>query len=210
MALALLKLPLSLLALLVVGLPVLLAVVGLLLVRSRVPHPRQPHHDVAGYIYSGLAVLYAVLLAFVVVIVWQQFNTTDIRVHREADELNDLLRAAQAFPIPVQHAMLEAVRSYARAVIEEEWSDMGRDTENSTAWQAYNNRWQIIRTLEPQSPAEINWHATMIQSLTTLLLLVILILDHPFAGSFRVESEPFVRVLRRVNQAVPQTPEKGL
>jgi hypothetical protein len=211
MALALLKLPLSLLALLVVGLPVLLAVVGLLLVRSRVPHPRlQPHHDVAGYICSGLAVLYAVLLAFVVVIVWQQFNTTDIRVHREADELNDLLRAAQAFPIPVQHAMLEAVRSYARAVIEEEWSDMGRDTENSTAWQAYNNRWQIIRTLEPQSPAEINWHATMIQSLTTLLLLVILILDHPFAGSFRVESEPFVRVLRRVNQAVPQTPEKGL
>ena len=269
MALALLKLPLSLLALLVVGLPVLLAVVGLLLVRSRVPHPRlQPHHDVAGYIYSGLAVLYAVLLAFVVVIVWQQFNTADIRVHREADELSDLFRAAQAFPTPVQHAMIEAVRSYARAVIEEEWSDMGRDTENSTAWQAYNNLWQIIRTLEPQSPAEINWHATMIQSLTTLsdyredrladsravlplvlwvvllsggvinlgytylfgvrsltvhliittaltamttlLLLVILILDHPFAGSFRVESEPFVRVLRRVNQLVPQTPEKGL
>jgi hypothetical protein len=80
MALALLKLPLSLLALLVIGLPVLLAVVGLLLVRSRLPHPRlKPHHDVAGYIYAGLAVLYAVLLAFVVVIVWQQFNTTDIR-----------------------------------------------------------------------------------------------------------------------------------
>ena len=32
-------------------------------------------------------------------------------------------------------------------------------------------------------------------AMTTLLLLVILILDHPFAGSFRVESEPFVRVL---------------
>jgi hypothetical protein len=78
MALALLKLPLSVLALLVVGLPVLLAVVVLLLVRSRVPHPRlQPHHDGAGYIYSGLAVLYAVLLAFVVIIVWEQFNTTD-------------------------------------------------------------------------------------------------------------------------------------
>ena len=58
MALALLKLPLWLLALLVVGLPMLLAVIGLLLVRSYVSHPRlQPHHDVAGYIYSGLAVL---------------------------------------------------------------------------------------------------------------------------------------------------------
>ncbi len=27
--------------------------------------------------------MYAVLLAFAVVIVWQQFNTTDILVHRE-------------------------------------------------------------------------------------------------------------------------------
>jgi hypothetical protein len=164
--------------------------------------------------------------------------------------------------------MLDAVRSYARAVSEEEWSDMGRGTENSTAWQAHDNLWQIIRTLEPQSPAEINWHATMLQSLTalsdyrrdrladsraviplvlwvvllsggvinlgytylfgvkslpvhliitaaltamtTLLLLVILILDHPFAGSFRVEPEPFVRVLRRVDQLVPQIPAKGL
>ena len=269
MALALLKLPLSLLALLVVGLPLLLAVVGLLFVRSCVSHPHlQPHHDVAGYIYSGLAVLYAVLLAFVVVIVWQQFNSTDIRVHREADELSNIFRAAQAFPTPVQDAMLDAVRSYARAVIEEEWADMGRGTENSRAWQAYNHLWQIVHTLEPHSSAEINWHATLLRSLTTLsdyrrdrladsravlppvlwvvllsggvinlgytylfgvksltvhliitmaltamttlLLLVILILDHPFAGSFRVEPEPFVRVLRRVNQLAPQPPEKGL
>ena len=162
--------------------------------------------------------------------------------------------------------MLDAVRSYARAVIEEEWSDMAQGTENSVAWQGYNHLWQIIRTLEPHSPAEINWHAIMLQSLTTLsnyrrdrladsrsgaptrvmacplergainlgytylfgvkslpvhllitmaltamttLLLVILILDHPFAGSFRVESEPFVRVLRRMNQLAPQTPEQG-
>ena len=269
MALALLKLPLSVLALLVVGLPILLAVVGLLLVRSRVPHPRlQPHHDVAGYIYSGLAVLYAVLLAFVVIIVWEQFNTTDIRVHKEADELSNLFHAAQVFPTPVQQVILDAVRSYAGAVIEEEWSAMARETESPTAWQAYDDLWHIIRTLEPRSPAEINWHATILQSLTmlsdyrrdrladsravlplvlwvvllsggvinlgytylfgvrsltvhliittaltamtTLLLLVILIMDHPFAGSFRVTSEPFVGVLRRVNHLVPQIPEKGL
>jgi hypothetical protein len=47
-------------------------------------------------------------------------------------------------------------------------------------------------------------------AMTTPLLLVILIMDHPFAGSFCVTSEPFVAVLRRVDQLVPQTPEKGL
>jgi len=51
---------------------------------------------------------------------------------------------------------------------------------------------------------------TAVTAMTMLLLLVILIIEHPFAGSFRVKSEPFVRVLRRVNQLVPQTPEKGL
>ena len=134
MALALLKLPLPVLALLVVGLPVLLAVVGLLLVRSCAPHPRlQPHHDGAGYIYAGLAVLYAVLLAFIVIVVWQQFNATHIRVHKEADALSDLFREAQVFPTPVQRPILDAVRSYARAVIEEEWPAMARGTESSTA-----------------------------------------------------------------------------
>jgi hypothetical protein len=121
MALTLLRLPIPVLGLLVVGLPVFLAAVGLLLVRSYAPHPRlQPHHDVAGYIYAGLAVLYAVLLAFLVIVVWQQFNATSTRVHNEADALSNLFRQAQVFPTPVQRAILDTVRTYAWAVVEEE------------------------------------------------------------------------------------------
>jgi hypothetical protein len=169
MALALLKLPIPVLGLLVVGLPVLLAALGLLLVRSRAPHPRlQPHHDVAGYIFSGLAVLYAVLLAFVVIVAWQQFDATHARVYKEADALSDLFREARALPTPVQRAILDAVRSYAKAVVEEEWPAMAREAESPMAWQAYTDLWQAIRTVEPRSPAEVNWHAIMLQSLTTM------------------------------------------
>jgi Protein of unknown function (DUF4239) len=259
MALALLKLPIPALELLVVGLPVLLAAVCLLLVRSRAPHPRlQPHHDVAGYIFSGLAVLYAVLLAFVVIVAWQQFDGTHTRVNNEADALSDLFREGLAFPTAVQQVILDAVRAYARAVVEEEWPAMARGAESPTAWQAYADLWQTIRAVEPRSPAEVNWHAIMLQSLTAmsdgrrdrladsrrvlppvlwvallsggvinvgytylfgvrslavhliittaitamtaLLLLVILILDHPFAGSYRVEPEAFVRLLQRIDQ----------
>ncbi len=269
MTLALLKLPLPVLGMLVVGFPVLLAAVGLLLVRSRAPHPRlQPHHDVAGYIYSGLAVLYAVLLAFVVIAVWGQFDATHVRVHKEADALGDLFREAQVFPTPVQRAIFDAVRTYARAVIDEEWPTMARGAESPTAQRAYIDLWQTIRMVEPRTPAEINWHATMLQSLTTmsdgrkdrladsravlplvlwvvllsggvinvgytylfgvrslavhliittaltamtaLLLLVILIMDHPFAGRYRVESEPFVRLLQHMDQVVLQANERGL
>jgi hypothetical protein len=268
MALALLRLPNLVLGLVVVGLPVLLAAVGLLLVRSRAPHPRlQPHHDVAGYIYAGLAVLYAVLLAFMVIAVWQQFDVANARVHKEADALSDLFREVQVFPTPVRQTILDAVRTYAQAVVEEEWPAMVRGTEIPAAQKAYANLWQTIRIVEPHTPAEVNWHAIMLQSLTTvsdyrrdrladsrtglppvlwvvllsggainvgytylfgvrslavhliittaltamttLLLLVILIMDHPFAGSFRVESEPFVRLLQHMDQAVQQTTDGG-
>jgi hypothetical protein len=268
MALTLVRLPLFVLVVFVVVFSVLLAAVGLLLVRARAPHPRlQPHHDVAGYIYSGLAVLYAVLLAFVVVIVWGQFNATHSRVHNEANALSDLFREAQIFPVSLQRATLDAVRSYAKAVVEEEWPAMARGEESPSAGQAYNGLWQTIRTVEPRTPAEVNWHATMLQSLTivsdcrrdrladsretlhpvlwgmllcggvinvgytylfgvrsfaahliittaltamtTLLLLVILILDHPFAGSIRVQAEPLVRLLQHMDQVVLQATDGG-
>jgi Protein of unknown function (DUF4239) len=169
MTLTLLRLPFPVLAWLVVGLPVLLVAVGLLLVRACVPHPRlQPHHDVAGYIYSGLAVLYAVLLAFVVIAVWEQHDDTRTRVLREADALSNLCREAQVFPVPVQQAILDAVRTYAKAVVEEQWPAMARGTESSMAWQAFTNLWQPIRSVTPHTPAEVNWHATMLQSLTSV------------------------------------------
>jgi hypothetical protein len=268
MTLALLRLPLPILGLLVVGLPVLLTILALLLVRSRAPHPRlQPHHDVAGYIYSGLAVLYAVLLAFVVIIVWEQFDATHTRVHKEVDALSDLFREVQIFPTPVQRAVVDAVRAYAKTVIEDEWPAMARGTESAQAHQAYSDLWRAIQIVEPRTPAEVNWHATILQSLTAvsdgrrdrladrravlppvlwvvllsgaasnvgytylfgvrslavhliitaaltamtaLLLLVILIMDHPFAGRYRVEPEPFVRLLQHMDWVVLQATHGG-
>jgi hypothetical protein len=147
----------------------LLAAAGLLLVRSHAPHSRlQPHHDVAGFIYAGLAVLYAVLLGFVVITVWEQFNASHSRVHREADALGNLLHEAPGFPAPVQRAILESVRTYARAVVEHEWRTMAQGQESPAARQAYEGLWQTIRAVEPHTPVEVNWHAALLRSLATL------------------------------------------
>ena len=44
----------------------------------------EAHHDVAGFILAVVGVVYAVLLAFVVVIVWQQFDSSRSDADREA------------------------------------------------------------------------------------------------------------------------------
>jgi hypothetical protein len=57
---------------LVVCVASLVAVGGLELVRRLVPtETRQKHNDVAGFIYAALGVIYAVLLALVVIAAWE-------------------------------------------------------------------------------------------------------------------------------------------
>ena len=71
---------------LVVSAASLAAVGGLELVRRLVPtETRQKHNDVAGFIYAALGVIYAVLLALVVIAAWEGYERARITVEDEAN-----------------------------------------------------------------------------------------------------------------------------
>jgi hypothetical protein len=113
-------------ALLVVVGPLL--VIGLqVLVRRRWPHLAEgEHNDVAGYLIAIVGVIYAVLLAFVVVVTWQQFSQAGEVVGQEASALRGLYRESVAFPPEVREEIQADVRDYATAVITQEWPAMAR------------------------------------------------------------------------------------
>jgi hypothetical protein len=48
------------------------------------PDRLKPNNEVAGFKFSVIGVLYAVLLAFVVIAVWQNYSNTEIAVRNEA------------------------------------------------------------------------------------------------------------------------------
>jgi Protein of unknown function (DUF4239) len=107
--------------------PVLVAVSGLYLVQRLVPSAlREEHNNVAGFIYSVVGVAYAVLLAFVVIVVWQEYETARDTVETEANELAGVYFLADRFPEPDRERVQALARSYARTVVEEEWPMMGR------------------------------------------------------------------------------------
>jgi hypothetical protein len=84
---------------LVVAVSVLVAVAGLTLVQRIVPSQlRQQHNDVAGFIYAVLGVIYAVLIALVVIAVWEDYAAARVAVEREASELEDVFRLAHPLP----------------------------------------------------------------------------------------------------------------
>jgi hypothetical protein len=112
---------------LTVFVPVLVAVAGLVLVQRLVPpERREGQNNVAGFIFAVLGVAYAVLLAFVVIAVWQDYEAAQTNVESEAHELAGIYFLASRLPEPERTNVQELVRTYARVVVEEEWPMMER------------------------------------------------------------------------------------
>src|SRR5262249_14896873 len=102
-----------------------LAELGLLPVRALVPPSLlQATNDVAGNYLQTLGTIYAVLLAFVVFVVWTQFNDARQYVEREANELLDLFRVAGALPASCQGRVRAVLTEYVEAVLAREWPAM--------------------------------------------------------------------------------------
>jgi hypothetical protein len=144
-----------LLGLAIVGASVLAAHLGLRLVRRKVPLPvLETQHEVAGFMIGVLGAIYAVLLAFVVVVVWNQFEDARSAVEREANQLNDLSRIAQGFAAPAQQRMLSGLRVYMQEVVSDEWNTMSEGKPSKKVQAAMEDLWQIYRELDPQTNRE--------------------------------------------------------
>ncbi len=121
---------------LTVGAVVLVAVAGLGAMQRLVPAAlRQEHNDVAGFIYAVVGVIYAVLLALVVIAVWEEYEAAKATVRDETNELAEVFWLAHRLPEPDGPRLQELARSYATVVAEEEWKLMARGSGSSPeAW----------------------------------------------------------------------------
>jgi hypothetical protein len=153
----------------IVGLSVLVAHLGLRLVRRRVPLPiPETQHEVAGFIIGVLGAIYAVLLAFVVVAVWEQYGEAKATLAAEANQLNDLSRMAQGFPAPLQQRVLEGLRVYGQSVIDDEWETMAHGKASPKTQAAIDNLWQLYREVDPQTNREIALYGESLDRLNQL------------------------------------------
>src|SRR5215207_1297892 len=107
---------------LVVGGTCLIALAGLEVVQRLVPATsRQPHNDVAGFIYAALGVIYAVLLALVVIAVWEEYGAASETVEQEANAVAEIFWLGNRLPEPEGAHLQELARSYAEEVVHNEW-----------------------------------------------------------------------------------------
>ena len=145
------------------------AVSGALLVRRLVGvDVLANHNDVAGFIYAVIGVVYAVLLGFSAIIVWEQFRNAQEGVAREANALADLYRDSRVFPLEVRNTIELHVREYVRLVVQKEWPAMAEGTSSAETWDEYNRLWRTYQEFEPGNEHQRTWYAASLEVLNTL------------------------------------------
>ena len=80
------------------GFVVLALAIGYLVARFTSREIRTAHNDRAGFILAVIGVIYAVLLAFVAIGVWERFQQAEARSYEEAGALATVYRDAGSFP----------------------------------------------------------------------------------------------------------------
>src|SRR4051812_7352607 len=131
------------------------AVAGLVAVRAAVPPGYlQPSNDVGDGYLQTVGTIYAVLLAFVVFVVWTQSNDARRLVERQADELADVLRLAAALGGPVAGRVAAAARAYAREAADREWPLLAAGASAPCATELFDRMWAELAAFEPGTARE--------------------------------------------------------
>jgi hypothetical protein len=110
---------------LIVAVSATLACGGHVLVRRSFPSTDFiEHNEVAGFIFAVVGVFFAVLLAFLTVIVWENFAQAEQRAQSEVDAATDVWRLSRHLRPPDARPLRADLRRYTESVIAEEWPDM--------------------------------------------------------------------------------------
>ena len=142
--------PLWLSATLLVGLTTLLAMAGPVLIRRRVSLDRlRVNNEVAGFKFATVGVLYAVLLAFAVIVVWEKFSEAENVVAREASALATLYRLADGIGGDPGSALRDNLGRYIRTAVAEDWPAMGRGTDSPATTRALGAAYAALLTFTP-------------------------------------------------------------
>jgi hypothetical protein len=146
----LVTLPLWELIALVVVLPSAIAMVAQALIHKWVGAKRlAQNNEIAGFKFATVGVIYAVLLAFTVIVVWEKFSAAESAVDQEAAAIAALFQYAEGKE-PQAAALRAALMKYTTSAIQDDWPAMSRESESAASTRAlaavYANALALSRT----------------------------------------------------------------
>lgn len=149
------------------------AITGILFVRRRVPlQELKANHEVGAVILAVVAQVYAVLISFIVIVVWGQYTDTETLTMQEASSIGSMYWLADGLPDSERLDVRTSLQDYTRSVVTEEWPLMARGVDLNNhpdqAWSEHDDIWMEINEFSPSSPKETNVHLQLLDEMRTL------------------------------------------
>jgi hypothetical protein len=107
------------------------------------------NHAVGGFLYNAGCVIYAVLIAFVVFVIWNNLEETNSKIEREANNLLNLYYDASVYPDSLRMEIQTTIRDYVKRVTSEEWKSMADGNQDAEAMKSFIKLNRIYLSVNP-------------------------------------------------------------
>ena len=119
------------------------------LIRKNITHDTLvENHEVGGFLYNAVCVIYAVLMAFVVFAIWTNLDTTNSRIEGEANNLLNLYYDAGAYPDSIKANIQSTIREYVNRVINDEWKSLAEGKADDEAQKKFIKLNRIFQSIK--------------------------------------------------------------
>ncbi|MEO9169620.1 MAG: hypothetical protein ABI282_02535 [Candidatus Baltobacteraceae bacterium] len=136
---------------------------GLLLTRLRFPRSDQiTHNDVAGPVIGTLGTILAVVLSFMVITVWQEFDQAAATVQTEVNAVCDLYHDASTLPQPNKGLIQSELARYVNVVVRVEWPLMQKGQISDAAHGTASRMIHLIADIKPENATQAALQTDMV------------------------------------------------
>jgi hypothetical protein len=129
---------------------------------------RQVHNDLIGWQLNIIGTTYAVILGFMLYTVWTDFGAANLNVDLEASALRNIYRLAEGLPEQQRTQLQFQARSYADAVINQDWPEMAEDKTPEESHEINQAMWKTLMTVKLATPSEITAEDHALTELSSL------------------------------------------
>src|SRR5438552_4623677 len=121
------------------------------------------YNEVAGFIIAVVGTLYAVVIGFITIVMWQHYQTAQERLSLETASVLDGWRDAVSLPQPQRRLVRADMLEYAKAMIGEEWPRMRGGDRSPKGDTIIMDTTTVVGQLDPKNLSELNAQAVEIR-----------------------------------------------
>jgi hypothetical protein len=123
------------------------------------------HNEVGGMILTTVGVVYAVLLAFAIIALWERRATVEQSAEDEAGYLIAAYRDAGGIPDPIRQTVRTRMRDYVQAVIDRGYPALANGVRSSVSRQEFLDVFTAAQQYVPHDASEEVWYSGMVGQL---------------------------------------------